>query len=65
MTHLSFDILDKVVSIDRFATVLVDKGLAGQNIEGGGIEITKEFVLITNKEKGGGITFPVGLRIRM
>jgi hypothetical protein len=45
MIHLT---IDKDASIDRFANVLINKGLAASNLEGGGIEIIREFMLVTN-----------------
>ena len=53
-----------VISVDRFANILINQGVAAANLEGGGVETVRAFVLITDKMTGKGIEFPAGIRIR-
>lgn len=55
---------DGVISVDRFANILINKGLAAANLEGGGVETTRPFVLVMDQKAGKGIEFPAGIRIR-
>ena len=60
----------ELISLQKLATILINRGLAATHLEGGGITTVKPFILANYPTShlarySGGIEFPAGAIIKM